>query len=213
MENRAIESVEKSLLQEAAEWRLIGLLFECPSEGWLYQASALAAEIADDALKTAVETIGGDAVEGIYHSTFGPGGPAPPREIGYRDWVEPGQLMSELSAFYQAFSYTPTAGEAPDHVAVETGFVAYLKLKEAYARACGDDEHAAITREAAHDFIAGHLRYFAEPLAGLLGQSGVDYLNLTAQALLRRTGPSPEKPKPADLPVIPNNEDSVFDCA
>ena len=35
------------LLSEAAQWRLIGLLFECPDQEWLRTVSELAAETSD----------------------------------------------------------------------------------------------------------------------------------------------------------------------
>ena len=68
-----------ALLREAAEWRLISLLFECPNEEWQAQVAALAAEITDADLKAAAVAAREEAGEGIYHTIFGPGGPAAPR--------------------------------------------------------------------------------------------------------------------------------------
>ncbi len=148
----------------------------------------MAAEVADTDLKAAANVAQKEASEGLYHSIFGPGGPAPGREISYREWAQPGYLLSELTSYYDAFAYQSSIVEAPDHVAVETGFIAYLKLKEAYARATGDDEHAAVTCEAAQQFITEHLSMMTEPLARSLEHSGVEYLALAGNALLSRVG-------------------------
>ncbi|MBL8169700.1 MAG: molecular chaperone TorD family protein [Acidobacteria bacterium] len=209
-------AVQTQLLREAAEWRLLSLLFECPSPSWREQIEALAVEVADADLKAAVEAARREASEGLYHSIFGPGGPAPGREISYRDWAQPGYLLSELTSYYEAFAYHPDQTaivEAPDHVSVETGFIAYLKLKEAYAEAIADDEHAVVTREAAQQFIHEHLSVMTEPLACSLEHSGVEYLALAGKALLARVGQPREKPFRQNLPVLSAVEDSEFACA
>ena len=197
-----------ALLREAADWRLIGLLFECPGESVNAQVAALGAETADPVLQTAAAQARQEASEGLYHSTFGPGGPAPPREASYQDTIQLGYLMSELSCYYEAFSYRPQTEEAQDHVAVEAGFLSYLRLKQAYALAAGDAEAAAITADAARRFIEDHLSLVAEPLAASLVHSGVSYLAEAGKALLSRTGPR------RVLPVIlnPVDEDCEMTC-
>ncbi|MGB7201500.1 MAG: hypothetical protein WBD16_04450, partial [Pyrinomonadaceae bacterium] len=130
------------LLRDAAEWRLISLLFDCPKGDWFKQVDELGRQVTDKKLKKAAKAARKEGSEGLFHSIFGPGGPAPGREVSYRSWVEPGYLLSELSGFYNAFSYHAGSGEVPDHIAVETGFIAYLRLKELYARENGDDESA-----------------------------------------------------------------------
>ncbi len=206
-------TVQNQLLREAAEWRLLSLLFECPSPAWREQVQALAAEVADADLKAAANVAQREAGEGLYHSIFGPGGPAPGREISYRDWTQPGYLLSELTSYYDAFAYQSKIVEAPDHISVETGFVAYLKLKEAYAESIGDTEHAAVTREAAQQFINDHLSTMTEPLARSLEHSGVEYLALAGKALLARVGPKRDQSSKQNLPVLSLDEDSEFACA
>ena len=98
-------------------------------------------------------------------------------------------------------------------MAVEAGFVAYLKLKEAYARATGDDEHAAVTSEAAHQFINEHLSAMTEPLARSLEHSGVEYLALAGKALWARVGSPQDKTPKQNLPIFSGDEDSEFACA
>ncbi len=202
-----------SLLREAAEWRLMGLLFECPSDDWRRQIAINAAEAADPDLRAAASHAVEEGDEGTYHSIFGPGGPAPAREATWHESMELGYLMSELSICYQAFAYTPTAAEPPDHVAVEAGFVAYLKLKEAFATAEGEDAKANVARDAAATFIRDRMASMGEPLGALLADSGVAYLALAGKALARRTGPKPQ-PLRADKSHFPILEpDSTFDCA
>jgi TorA maturation chaperone TorD len=130
---------------------------------------------------------------------FGPGGPVPPREASYHASVELGSLMSEIEGDYAAFAYQPETDEPPDHIAIETGFIAYLRLKEAFACATGDEESAQIARRASERFTADHLSHLAHPLAGLLDHSGVAYLAEASSIIAARVGP---KPPTRQLPVI-----------
>lgn len=189
------------LLRQAAEWRLISLLFDCPVGDWRAQIAALAGEVADADLRDAVQSAQTEAAEGLYHSLFGPGGPAPPREISYRNWVQPGYLLAELKSYYDAFAYLPATPEVPDHVAVETGFIGYLSLKEAFALSNGEPEKASLAAAAAQRFRAEHLAWLAGPLAQELAASGVTYLSRAAAALQQRVGPAPETPS-LTLPIL-----------
>jgi TorA maturation chaperone TorD len=194
------------LLQAAAEWRLIGLLLACPQGDWAALVAALAAEVTDPGLRSAAEAAAAEAGEGLYHTTFGPGGPAAPREVSYRDAIVPGNALSDLGAFYEVFAYRPATDEPLDHVAVEADFVAFLRLKEAYAFARGDAEQAAVTADAARQFVDEHLSAIAKPLAESLASSGIPYLALTSEALLRRVGP-PKPVVPAPPPLVALTDD------
>ncbi len=208
-------SIDKNnLLAEAAEWRLISLLFECPKDDWFEEVSRLGSEVGDTDLRRAAEMAQNEASEGIFHSTFGPGGPAPGREVSYRGWVQPGYLLAEISDFYHAFAYQPANGEVPDHVSVEAGFIAYLKLKQAYSVECGDHEHAAITADAAREFIADHISKYAEKLSRHLAGSGFEYLEHASKALFTRVGPDPEREasRKIELPVLEVQDDPLFEC-
>ncbi|MHC4406273.1 MAG: molecular chaperone TorD family protein [Planctomycetota bacterium] len=191
MKTSSLTSDVSRLVGEAAEWRLLSLLFECPVGDWHEQAAALAEEIIDADLEQAARRAQQEACEGLYHAALGPGRAAAPREVSCRDAIQPGQFLAELQAFYQAFAYQPATREAPDHVSTEAGFISYLKLKEAFALSNGQDEKAAVTAEAAAHFLEEHLAAMAEPLARSLDSCGVDYLSLAAAALVRRVGPSP----------------------
>jgi len=188
-----------ALLQDAAAWRLLGRLFECPSEAWRHDVATLAAEVADAELAAAATGAVDEASEGVYHSVFGPGGPAPPREVSYHDTLELGSVMSALTGAYGAFGYQPSIVEPPDHVAVEAGFLAYLRVKQVFALLEGDAAHVAITASAADAFRADHLAVYAERLAGILAEAPVGYLQTASRVLARRAGP---RPGPKRLPVI-----------
>ena len=136
----------EALLRQAAAWRLIGLLLECPGPDWMKQVLALGRDCDDPRLQSAAVAAQTEASEGLHHSLFGPGGPVSPREVTYSGGVQFGYLMAELNAFYRAFAYAPTTMEPLDHLSVEAGFMAYLGMKRAYALASGDTEHA--TRDA-----------------------------------------------------------------
>ena len=202
---------EFQLAHEAAEWRLIALLFECPGDAWRTQVLSLAKEVGDPELKEAAESAQQEAEEGLFHYVFGPGGPAPAREATYHQTVELGYLISGLQSYYNAFAFQPRTEEAPDHVSVETAFVSYLKLKELYALRCGDQSRAITAAEAAKLFIADHLSNIAEPLCAHLQDSGIDYLSKAALALARRVGP--RAGGLALLPIVRSEEaEEEFGC-
>lgn len=182
-------------LRDAAELRLIALLLECPHEHWKETVAALSAEVSAPDLLVAAAAANTEANEGLYHTVLGPGGPAPPREVSYRGAVLPGGVLAEISAYYEAFAYVPECREPPDHVAVEVGFLAYLKLKEAYAVLRGATEEADVTADASHRFAEEHLSRTASAFAAAAESTGAGYLTLAGGALLERVGP-PAAPDP-----------------
>jgi nitrate reductase assembly molybdenum cofactor insertion protein NarJ len=175
-------------LREAAEWRLLGLLFACPRAGWQEQIRTLADETTAADLREAARAAHQEADEGLYHTTFGPGGPAAPREVSYQQSALSGQFLAELGAYYQAFGYCPPRDEPLDHIAVEADFMAYLKMKQAFALACLQEEQVSVTADAAQAFVENHLRAISPRLAETMAASGIQYLELAAAALLTRTG-------------------------
>lgn len=172
-------------LRQAARLRLLALAFECPYSGWQEQLDSLAEEIGEAELHRLVEQAREEGSPELYHTTFGPGGPAAPREVSYVATMLPGQLMADLQAFYDAFAYRPAIDEPPDHVAVELGFLSYLQLKTAYAASRGDEQQAVVAADATQQFIESHLSHFIGPLTRVFEASGIGYL-ATAAALLRQ---------------------------
>jgi len=198
----------QSLLMEAAEFRLLALLFECPRAGWLEQVSKLGQAAADPLLRAAARHAPEEASEGLYHSIFGPGGPAAPREVSYLRTVQLGYLLSELSAYYDAFRYAPATQEAPDHIAVELGFFGFLRMKQAFALVCGEQAAHDTAADAAARFRDEHLSVIAQPLAAALAESGVSYLAVAAKAALEKIGP----PRAAAVLPCLAAEETKFDC-
>ena len=172
--------------------------------------AALGPEVAVEKLKRAAEAALEESSEELYHSIFCPGGPASPRIASYFDNIQLGYLIAELCAHYEAFAYHSSLVEAPDHVAVEAGFIAFLRLKQAYALAEGDEEHAAVTHEAAQHFLGEHLARMASTLAEKFIASDVEYLILASEALAARSG-TMQKPAIA-LPILQDLAESQFDC-
>jgi nitrate reductase assembly molybdenum cofactor insertion protein NarJ len=201
-----VEERALPLLREAALWRLISMLLACPQDDWRSHVTALAAEVSDEQLQQAATAMAEEASEGLYHTIFGPGGPAAPREVSHREYVVPGPSLSDLVAFYNAFAFCPATDEPPDHVAVEADFIAYLRLKEAYALSRGDQEQAGVAAGAARSFLEDHLSSIAEPLAQSLAASGITYLQLATDALLSRVGP-PRSAVPAAHLSLPMFDD------
>jgi nitrate reductase assembly molybdenum cofactor insertion protein NarJ len=190
----ATDGPTRTLLAQAAAWRLLGLLFERPIEGWHAEAASLAEIVADPLLQEAAAAARQEAAAGLYDTTFGPGGPASLREVSYRQMDLSGQFLGSLCAYYQAFLFQPAQENPPDHVAFEIGFVAYLLFKEAYARSCGEEERAAVAAEARSRFLEEHLSILAVPLVSVLEASGIRYLALAAVALTQRVLPPPGEP-------------------
>jgi nitrate reductase assembly molybdenum cofactor insertion protein NarJ len=200
MTERTSESRVVEALQKSARWRLLGLLFECPGEGWEGQMKELAKEVADGELSAAVQAACEEATPELYHTIFGPGGPAAIREVSYNESLIPGQSIADLQAFYDAFAYRPALDEPPDHAAVMLGFMSYLCLKEAYAISRHNEEQAVIAAEAESSFLTNHLAGMADILAQLLESSDIRYLARAGSALRHGVSSFARKPLNETLP-------------
>jgi nitrate reductase delta subunit len=157
----------RALLAQAASWRLASLLLERPRPGWRSEIEKLSGEVVDQELLTAAKII--DETEGVYHWFFGPGGVVSPREVSYCGFEDPGHLMADLASFYDGFSFRPRREEPMDHISVETGFVGYLFLKEAYARREGNQEDATIVEHARERFMKEHVARCADGMQKRIG--------------------------------------------
>ncbi|HEY3324935.1 MAG TPA: molecular chaperone TorD family protein [Planctomycetota bacterium] len=198
------------LLQETAAWRLIGLLFEVPTAAdWRQDVNALASEIAAEDVQQAAQAAILDASEGLYHAAIAPSGRVSLREVTYRQSMTPGQFLSEIAAFYKAFAYQPSLKEAPDHIAIQIGFISYLRMKEAFSLVHGNAEEASIAADAARKFADEHLKTLASRVAEALQNCPARYLQLAAEAVVRRVGVST---CPSDA-VLPNCGAIEEDCS
>jgi nitrate reductase assembly molybdenum cofactor insertion protein NarJ len=185
-----------ALLNEASEWRLFGLLFEYPAPAWRSNLQALLPALHRPELRDMAEAALAQSSEGLHFALFGPAGTVPVREVTYQGGVQFGYLMAELQAYYDAFAYEPQVEEAADHLAVQLGFVSFLRMKQAVALMDGDSDRAQIAAEAAGAFIKDHLAVQAEPVLHRLENFGPDYLIAAARLILERTGPSPRSAYP-----------------
>lgn len=186
----------REAVAKAAEWRLIGLLLERPRPERRARILELAAEAGDGELRELAGRLAG-LEEPDYVSLFGPGGPVSPREVAYRRVEDPGWIMADAAAFYEAFGYRPDAEDPVDHMAVLIGFVAYLGLKEAYALASGLDAEVAATARAR--FLASHVAPLASGLAAKLELVEAPDLRALALLLAARAG-APLQALPPDAP-------------
>jgi nitrate reductase assembly molybdenum cofactor insertion protein NarJ len=198
-------------LAEAAAWRLLGLLFERPREGWWQDVEALSHVVTDPEIRAAAAAVREEASEGLYLALLGPGGLVSPREVTYRGMEDPGRILADISAFYEAFAFQPETEEAPDHLAVEAGFMGYLCLKEAYARARGNEEEAEVVVKAAERFRETHLSTHAWPVVERMEKAGVRYLSLAAAALARRSGPRRDT-EPTTKAPLRLRDDCPMEC-
>lgn len=179
------EQETTELLRTAALWRLLGLLLERPRPGWHDEVRALAGESDDNELRDAAERAM-DTDERAYLQAFGPGGAVSPREVRYRGYRDPGQVLADVRCFYDAFSFVPRAEDPIDHVAVEAGFVGYLHLKLAFAVEGGLAGEAETTRAAIVEFLRSHLGTFIGAVADGLEGFPVEHLARVARAAARR---------------------------
>lgn len=199
-----------ALLSEAARWRLFGLLFEYPDDPWRSRLQALLPDLRQENLRAMAYAALEHSTPGLHIALFGPAGSVPVREVTYQGGVQFGYLMAELSAYYEAFGYRPAIGEADDHLAVELGFLAYLKMKEALAIASDSADHAAVTAEAAGAFLKDHVAVMAEPVAKALEVFAPDYLIDAGALVLEQAGPSPRSGYPLAAGVC--EEDDEMTC-
>lgn len=202
----------QELLGEATAWRLLGLLFERPRERWQQETEALCRAVADPQIKAATDSARAEASQGLYLALLGLGGAVSPREVSYLPMGDPGKILSDIRAFYEAFTFHPETEEAPDHIAVEAGFMGYLCLKEAYARARGRTDEAEVAAKASARFREEHLSCLAWPLADRLERTEIRYLSLAARAVARRAGPRGDTRVEREAP-LPLCDDCPMECA
>jgi nitrate reductase assembly molybdenum cofactor insertion protein NarJ len=208
---KAIAEVQR-LLTEAVEWRLLGLIFEYPTDAWRSQVTELLADLHQEDLRQLAESALAASTEGMHLALFGPAGSVPVREVTYQGGVQFGYLMAELSAYYDAFGYCPSAGEAEDHLAVELGFMAYLKMKRALALAKDEIENASVAAAAADAFLRDHLRAMAEPVAAKLEAFAPDYMVLAGRQVLQLSGPAPRSNYPLGVPFSEDDDSAEMRC-
>lgn len=194
----------RDAVARAARIRLLGMLFERPTAERRREIMALAGETGNDPPRDLTERLLG-MDEATYVALLGPGGPVSPREVAYRRLEDPGRIMADVAAFYDAFGYHPRAEDPVDHVAVETGFLSFLCLKEAYARLSGKDAEGVA--EARDRFVSDHLSPLASGLAARLETVAAPDLLHLARTLCDLVG---ARPRP--IPNEASGDDDEMTC-
>lgn len=202
----------KELLDEASQWRLYGLLFEYPTKAWRENLEALLPSLHSAELRSIAQAALEQSSEGLHFTLFGPAGSVPAREVTYQGGVQFGYLMAELSAYYEAFGYEPQVDEAADHLAVQLGFLAFLKLKQAHAVLDGQDEAAQLTGEAFSNFLREHIAAQAEPVVKALEDFAPNYLTCAGKLILAHAGPSPRSAFPLGSSCDVGAESEAMSC-
>jgi len=191
MSNVVLDEKARRYLREAAEWHLLAMLFARPAEGWSERVCLVGKQVDRVELRELARRASTEAEEGAYLAVLGPGGVASPRAAGWCGAADPARLLADLRAAYHAFAYENRADEPPDHVTVMADFVAFLLLKEAYARSREDVEQARMSAEGAA-WVRPRVATVAHALAARLERaSAAAYLAEAAQALAHRAGPAP----------------------
>lgn len=173
---------------EAATLRALALLFTRPRPETQEERSALEVEVQGDGDRAALAAAR-NVDEGLYLAIFGPGGLVSPREAGWRGRSDPGEVLADLAAFHEAFAYQNRSEEPADHLSVEVDFVAYLRLKQAFALANGEEQQASVTAEACERFLDQHVRRYLGRLAARLEELGIAAYAPAAHRLAERLGP------------------------
>lgn len=180
-----------ALHEQSVEWRLFSLLFEYPTSQWRDSLTALLGSLSRPDLRTIAEAALRQSSPGLITVLFGPAGSVPVGAARYQGGLQFGYLTSELAAYYDAFGYPPQVEAAPDHLAVQLGLLAYLRLKQAHALAQDDPERTRIAADAADEFLPQHIAAQAEPVLQGLETSGTDYLIDAVQLILAHVGRAP----------------------
>jgi hypothetical protein len=180
-------------VEMAAEWRFISLMLDCPEDGWMDRVETCARKLVEPELHAAVAAARRERNPFHYRQLFGPNGEVSLRESGYRKGADPDRLVTGLASQYAHQRFQASTSLPPDHIVVQTAFVAHLRGEEAGAWTHGDTVEATRWHEVAERFRRAHLDRFVGPLVGALRATGLLYLAYTADVLLLRGDPECER--------------------
>lgn len=152
-------------LETAAAWRAASLMFALPTPAVQDELCRLCETMPGD-LAVTPRKFAGIAVEDWeeeYHRVLGAGGCAA-CESSYEENALAGRgpVLAGIAGYYQAFSYHPEnpGSETPDHLSIETGFLAYLAMKVAFADQAQRGDEKAVALEAYDKFRDEHPRHW-----------------------------------------------------
>ncbi len=90
----------------------------------------------------------------LQHSRISHRAIPPPYETSYSPSGGANDL-ADIAGFYRAFG-VQIEGDRPDHVAAELEYVAFMLIREAYARERGEQDNAAVCADARRSFVRDH---------------------------------------------------------
>lgn len=175
------------LVQQAAAFRLVALLFSVPSPQTRREVQALLPEVADSLLTEAGRCWLDTMDAGRYFACFAPIGRVSLRLVSYLPRISPGDILAELQRCYAAFGYVPFSAEPPDHLAIQVDFLAFLFLKRAYALAGSDVTSIALVEQICRRFWSEFLYPIMENLPQPLSEAEVACLAQAATWLKTRS--------------------------
>lgn len=175
-------SAISATLGRATLYRLCGAALGYPGPGRLDEVARLAdaaREIADRSLHERLAALADSAaaaepssVAAEYVALFDGAVKCSPYEGAYGPPQMAGKSaqLADIAGFYTAFGLEPAPGQpdVEDHIATELEFLSALAVKEAWALAERNDEHAEVSRKASAAFLTDHLGRWAPAFAAAL---------------------------------------------
>lgn len=195
--------------------------------GWLDGGKqGLAAAVEDLARSAGAEALGASHLALFGHSARGSVSPYE-TEYGNEALFQQPQELGDLMGFYTAFGLTVSleARERADHISCECEFMAFLSMKEAYAREHADPAMLEETVKAEKLFLHDHLGRFLPAFARQISREGaagfyarladlcLRLLKLDAERLGVRLGAANLPLRPADDERVPMACGSGGECA
>jgi TorA maturation chaperone TorD len=163
---KAIQKTELNLVN-ADLYRLLANCFDFPTKERLYAIREISVALSQAGypdkeiqklLTSLSESIDESEILNSYSTIFIKGG-VPLNESHVMQKYD---SVSDVSAFYNAFGFSPKSGENPDSIMYEMEFLALLSLKMTIAP---NEEAAMVTKQAYIVFLKEHIAEFAVALA------------------------------------------------
>lgn len=170
-------------LLNADIYRMLANCFDFPTEERLYAIEEISNAISqsgypDEEIQTMITTlhasIDKDDIVRDYSNIFIKGGVP----LSESHTLQKFNSISDVSAYYSAFGFSPKTGENPDSIMYELEFLALLSLKIVIAP---NDEADDVTQKAYADFLNEHTTEFAIGLAQRIreGNAGAYYFTVS----------------------------------
>ena len=211
-----MNAVARNLVR-ATLYRLCGAALGYPGPGRLEEVARLArAAAAVDrrfhepltTLADAAEVADDASLAAEYVALFDGAVKCPPYEGAYGAPQIAGKSaqLADIAGFYTAFGLEPATGQpdVEDHIATELEFLSALAVKEAWALAEREEEHAEVSRNASATFLTDHLGRWAVLFARALETTTeLPYYRAVATLLARWVEAETARLKITPAPLMP----------